>query len=62
MSDFTHFDKNISPANNGSINVSKDTSTIGYGIENLKKLDVESEYKGISSKPEVLSPVPFHIN
>jgi len=44
--------RNISPANNGSINVSKDTSTIGYGIENLKKLDVESEYKGISSKPE----------
>ena len=56
------FIKNISPANNVSINVSKDTSTIGYGIENLKKLDVESEYKGISSKPEVPFPVLFHNN
>ena len=37
-----------------SVSVSKDTSAIGYGIENLKKLDVEAEYKMLSSKPEVL--------
>jgi len=43
--------RNISPAN-VSVSVSKDTSTIGYGIENLKKLDVEAEYKMLSSKPE----------
>jgi len=43
--------RNISPAN-VSVSVSKDTSAIGYGIENFKKLDVEAEYKMLSSKPE----------